>query len=292
MTIRIGTRIPPKLGELGIGKAAEWAAGIGLQVLDVPALTPEIKQACDAAGLSVGTVDAVGVGQLLSRDPAWRAAGTRALSERISETAALGGSKLFLCLVPEDPAVPRSETFDIWKEAFPSVVAHAEREGVYLAVEGWPGPAPHYPAIGCTPELLRAMFEAIPSKHLGLNYDPSHLIRLGIDHLRVLDEFGGKVIHVHGKDTQILAEERYLYGIQEAAFGAKLGFSEGSWRYTIPGDGDADWVRIKRKLDELGYTGAVSIELEDHYYWGSLELEQAGIRKAAACLSGIFGADA
>ncbi|MBD2871847.1 sugar phosphate isomerase/epimerase family protein [Paenibacillus arenilitoris] len=288
MNFQLGMRIPPKIGSEGIEKVAQWAAGVKLDVLDVPRLTPEVKQACDAAGIGIGSVDAVQTGQLLSKDDARRAAALEAAKKHMTETAALGGRVLFMCLVPEDHSVPRRETFAIWKDTFPELVRHAEREGIYIAIEGWPGPEPHYPTIGCTPEMWRAMFEAIPSKHFGLNYDPSHLVRLGIDYLRALTEFGERINHCHGKDTEILHDELYECGVLSATFGAKYGFSEGSWRYTIPGHGQVEWDRVAVRLEKLGYRGAVSIELEDHRYWGSIEAERQGIEKAAEHLALYF----
>ncbi|TFE26650.1 sugar phosphate isomerase/epimerase family protein [Cohnella luojiensis] len=288
MNFNIGMRIPPKIGEQGIRKVAEWAAKTGLDVLDVPSLTVEVKAACDQAGIGIGSVDAQRVSQLLSRNEESRANASEALKKQMNEIAALGGRVLFMCLVPEDLTLPRAEGYAIWKETFPEIVKHAERTGVYIAIEGWPGPAPYYPTLGCTPEMLRAMFEAIPSKHFGLNYDPSHLVRLGIDHLRALSEFGDRINHCHGKDTEILTDELYECGTLTATFGAKYGFSEGSWRYTIPGHGEVDWGKVAVRLERLGYRGAISIELEDHRYWGSLEAERQGVEKAAAHLAKFF----
>ncbi|MCD9021559.1 sugar phosphate isomerase/epimerase family protein [Cohnella silvisoli] len=288
MNLRIGMRIPPKIGEEGIQKVAKWAASAGLDVLDVPDLTSEVKQALDQAGIGIGSVDAHHVGQLLSRDEMRRADAVEAIKKQMDGMAALGGRVLFMCLVPEDHTLPRAEGFAIWKETFPDIVKHAERAGIYMAIEGWPGPAPHYPTLGCTPEMWRAMFKAIPSKHFGMNYDPSHLVRLGIDHIRVLSEFGDRINHCHGKDTEILSDELYEYGNLPATFGAKYGFSEGSWRYTIPGQGEVEWIEVAIRLDRLGYRGAISIELEDHHYWGSLDAERQGIQNAAAHLKIYF----
>ncbi|MDB5083802.1 MAG: xylose isomerase-like barrel protein, partial [Bacilli bacterium] len=234
MSIKIGTRIPPKLASEGLEKVASWASSIGLDVLDLPTLTAEEKQICQTAGIGIGSVDAVQVGQLLSRDEARRASAADALKKHMDNIAQFGARVLFMCLVPEDRTAARRETFDIWKESFPELVRHAEQRGIYIAIEGWPGPAPHYPTIGCTPEMWRAMFEAIPSRNFGLNYDPSHLVRLGVDYLRVLTEFGDRINHCHGKDTEILHDDLYECGILPATFGAKYAFSEGSWRYTIP----------------------------------------------------------
>ncbi|MBB3111686.1 sugar phosphate isomerase/epimerase [Paenibacillus phyllosphaerae] len=288
MRYPIGMRIPPRIGEQGIHYTVQWAAEAGLDLLDVPQLTPEIKQACDARGIGIGSVDAQHTSRLLSRNPEVRSEAVESFKLQIDQIAELGGRVMFLCLVPEDHTLPRREGFAIWKETFPEIVRHAEQQGVYMAIEGWPGPAPHYSTLGCTPEMWRAMFEAIPSKHFGLNYDPSHLVRLGIDYLRALTEFGDRIVHCHGKDTEILHDELYECGILPSTFESKYAFSEGSWRYTIPGHGDVEWNKVAVRLEQIGYQGAISIELEDHRYWGSIEAEQQGIVKAASHLAQYF----
>lgn len=285
MTFKIGMRLPPKIGAQGIEEAVKWAAQTGLDTVDLPYLTPEIKKACEDAGIEIGTVDVGGIAQVLSTDEERREDAVKTLKQQMTDISQLGGRVLFMCLVPEDHTLPRKEGFAIWKETFPGIVAHAEQLGLYIAIEGWPGPAPHYPTLGCTPEMWRAMFEAIPSKHFGMTYDPSHLVRLGIDYIRVLTEFGEKINHCHGKDTEILHDELYECGVIPATFGEKYGFSEGSWRYTIPGHGEVDWGKVAVRLERLGYQGAVSIELEDQRFWGSLEAEQRGIAKAAEHLA-------
>ncbi|RKN86854.1 sugar phosphate isomerase/epimerase family protein [Paenibacillus ginsengarvi] len=285
---KIGTRIPRQLNEQGLEYTAKWAAGIGLDVLDVGSLTEETRPTLERHGLQIGSVDAQGVRYLLCKDDAKREAAVTSLKEQIDAIAAAGASVMFMCLVPDDRSQPRKETFAIWKDAFPEVVRRAEEKGVYIAIEGWPGPGPEFPTIGCTPEMWRVMFEAVPSKHFGLNYDPSHLVWLGIDYLRVLSEFGERVNHCHGKDTEMLDEERYESGIISPTFGTKFGFSGGFWRYTIPGHGAVAWEQVAARLDRLGYTGAICIELEDHRFRGTLEKEQEGIRKGFEHLAGYF----
>ncbi|MGM0837684.1 MAG: sugar phosphate isomerase/epimerase family protein [Bacillota bacterium] len=288
---KIGMRISPKIGECGIESVASWASSIGLRVLDLPYYNQEVKSIIEKEGLEVGSIDGVGaVGQtkLLSENENRRSEAVGALKKQMTELSQLGGKVMFMCLVPDDITMTRYKAFEIWKETFPGIVKHAEQENVYIALEGWPGPAPYYPTLGCTPEMLRAMFHAIPSTHFGINYDPSHLVRLGIDYLRVLNEFGGRVNYCHGKDTKILQNELYEYGVMQAAFGSKYDFSEGSWRYSIPGQGDVDWEKVALKLEGIGYRGPISIELEDHHYWGSIEAERQGIIKAKEHLEIYF----
>ena len=56
-------------------------------------------------------------------------------------------------------------------------------------------------------------------------------------YLRVLQEFASRINHCHGKDTELLPEARYLYGSLPPALTKAPSFSEGAWRYTVPGDG-------------------------------------------------------
>lgn len=280
MSWKIGMRIPGQMAGQPFPDTVKWSAGLGLEVLDVGTLTDEMKRACDLHGLRIGSVDAKETRFLLSREEAKREAAFQSLKRQIDDIATLGAKLMFMCLVPDDSTMPKRETFAIWKDVFPGLVGHAERKGVSIVIEGWPGPGPHYPTIGCTPEMWRAMFEAVPSGHFGLNYDPSHLVWLGIDHLRALSEFGDRVLHCHGKDTALLAEERYDSGILSPAFGVKYSHSGGFWRYAIPGRGEVSWERVAEGLERVGYAGAICIELEDHDFKGSLEREREGIRQA------------
>lgn len=275
--MKIGMRIPGKLASLGTAGLVEWAKSIGLDSIDLPRPDKELKEAMDAAGLIAGSVDIRGVGDSLSKDDTKREQGVSSMKADMDEAAALGLKTIFVCLIPSNPTTPRRETFDIFVETYPDIVAHAESLGLSLAMEPYPGPAPHYPTIGCTPEMYRAMFEAIPSEALGICYDPSHYVRLGIDYMRVLDEFGDRIRHAHGKDTEILGEGLYSFGNIGATFPQEIGWSGGNWRYTIPGAGEVNWSKVGAHLAMLEYDGVVSIELEDHVYGHTLEGSKEGI---------------
>ena len=124
------------------------------------------------------------------------------------------------------------------------------------------------------------MFEAIPSPNLGLSFDPSHLVRMQVDYVRALHEFGDRVHHVHLKDTEVMQERVYESGILGPSFGNPYRYSEGWWRYTIPGEGEIDWNLVVRRLDEIGYDRVLSVELEDHHFTGTPELEKEGLLRA------------
>jgi sugar phosphate isomerase/epimerase len=288
MAISIGMLIPPRLGGKGIETVVTWAKSAGLTALDLPEDFAGPAQACRAQGLRVGAVWGTAQAGLLSPDQRKRAESVTRLQAQIRSMGKAGAQVLFLCLVPEDRAQSIADSLPIFRETFPAIAAECERAGVRAVFEGWPGPAPHYPTLGCTPEVLRAMFAAVPSAALGVNYDPSHLVRLGIDYLRVLDEFKDRIYHCHGKDTALLPEAQYRYGHFPPALDKAPSFSGGAWRYCVPGDGAVDWSQVAFGLHQAGYNGCVSIELEDARYWGTVEKEQAGITKAYRHLAQHF----
>ena len=288
MTIGIGMLIPPKIRAQGIEGVISWAREVGLDALDLPADFSAAAQACGTAGMRIGTVEGKGVGRLISEDEATRKQAMTEVAEQIRAMPAAGAGVLFACLVPESRTQPIARSLELFAQSFGPVAAACEEAGVRVAFEGWPGPGPQYATLGYTPEVWRAMFAAVPSPSLGLCYDPSHLVRLGIDYLRVLEEFGQRINHCHGKDSELLPEQAYLYGNLPPVLSKAPAFSEGYWRYCVPGDGVVDWAAIAYRLELLGYAGCVSIELEDARYWGSLEKEQQGIRKAYQKLARHF----
>ncbi len=287
--MHVGMRIPGMGRELGLEGVIEWASSNGFGSVDLPEVNGKIRKACDRAGIGVGSVDWGVGGGLLSKDAQVRRDAVSAMKRRIRATAAHGSGVVFVCLTPDDPLQTRAESFEIFKKVYPGIVASAEKEGVHLAVEPYPGSAPGYPNLGCTPETLRAAFEVVPSPHLGICYDPSHFIRIGVDHRRLLMEFGDRVRHVHAKDTELLEDGLYEFGSLGQSFGRRYGHGEGFWRYCIPGWGTADWKWIVARLEAAGYDGPLAIELEDDRFMGGTKQNQDGLLAAKAYLDQILG---
>jgi sugar phosphate isomerase/epimerase len=148
----------------------------------------------------------------------------------------------------------------LFAERFTPIAAHAEQRGMRIAFENWMGfwgKLPFRPRnMGGSPDTWDAMFGAVPSRALGLEFDPSHLYWQGIDHLRALHEYRDRVYHVHAKDTEMLPERRYRGGVNGDYF-----------RFRIPGYGEINWAAFVSALDEIGYTGGLAIEHEDPIYW-------------------------
>jgi len=277
--VKIALRMPGTARDMAFEDYCRWCKANGFDGVDVGPMTPEIKAAVESAGLEVGTSDLMTLNGLCGSDEDAEKA-VRASREVIDAAAQHGVTRLFSVIIPQDPAKGRAANFERLKETFGPIVSHAEQKGVRIAIEGWPGPAPYYGALGVAPETVRALLEAFPSDALGLNYDPSHLIRIGVDYLRFLREFGSKVVHVHGKDAAFDSEALYLHGNLGPTFGKAKAFGEDWWRYCIPGEGIADWAKICAELDAIGYEDFISVELEDFRYHRTWEAESEGLVRA------------
>jgi sugar phosphate isomerase/epimerase len=201
----------------------------------------------------------------------------------VKEAAALGGRAFFTCILPGDPARKREENYRLAVDSYAPIAQACAGVGASLAVEGWPGPGPYLPAICCTPETVRQFIKDV-GKGAGLNYDPSHLIRLRVDHVRFLKEFGESVVHVHAKDTDVSEDALYEFGTQDGTFAQPHRWGEWTWRYTLPGHGLARWGEIFSVLKSSGYKGAVSVELEDENFNGSEEGEKRALEASIAYL--------
>lgn len=284
--MKIGLRIPGAASALPFPVFCKWCAESGFQAVDIGKVTPDTLATLKAAGLQAYSVDLPFLGGLFGDDNEAAATITEA-NAAIEAAGAAGIRCMFTLLLPTDGARGRAAHFSRLTETFGPIVECAERNNVRLAVEGWPGPGPYYPTLACTPETVRALLKAFPSQAVGINYDPSHLIRIGVDHIRFLREFGDRVVHCHGKDAVFDSEALYLHGNLGRTFGSPKAFGEDWWRYCIPGEGEARWPVICATLDSLGFDGCISVELEDFRYTGTWEVESEGLLRARNYLAGL-----
>lgn len=184
--------------------------------------------------------------------------------KKVIAASALIGINVMTTFVGRDPAKAIEDQWGDFEAVWKPLVAFAEAQGVKVGIENcpmlfsldeWPGGK----NLAISPEVWRRMFDSIPSKQWGLNFDPSHLIWQHIDYLRCIREFGDRFVHVHAKDTKIDPDLLYERGIM----GLK-------WhRPKLPGLGDVNWGAFFSVLHDVGYKGDVAIEVEDRAYEGS-----------------------
>jgi sugar phosphate isomerase/epimerase len=185
------------------------------------------------------------------------------------------GIKVMNTFIGRDHSKSIEDNWPLFLEVWPPIIEYAEAQGVKVGIENcpmlfsldeWPGGK----NLAVSPEIWRKMFDAIPSKHFGLNFDPSHLLWQGIDHIQAIYEFSERFVHVHIKDEKVDDDLLYERGI--------LGLK---WHNPkIPGLGDIDWKEFCDALELVGYKGFVCIEVEDRAFEDSLEGRKQAIHES------------
>lgn len=273
-------------------QVADWAAAHGFTDLECGPMLPLDRAAYEQV-LGEGKI---GISALiycrnyLSTDPEEAAQHLAALRERIEFAGALGIDKVVTStgidksvvegLYDRDPSlrdrgnlirrIP-AQSLDRVVDLFGPLVELAEKNNVRLCFEN----CPLMGNIAISPVLWKKLFERLPSDHLGLAYDPSHLVWEMIDPYTPLLEFKDKIFHVHAKDTAI---DR----VKLARTGILTDFSW--WSYRIPGRGELDWRLLLGQLIAEGYDGTISLEHEDAAYEGSVEAVENGLLDGKAWL--------
>jgi sugar phosphate isomerase/epimerase len=180
------------------------------------------------------------------------------------------------------------ENLKLARRTFAPLAAYAQDRGVKLlfenaVVEHW-HPDLHAGNLGYSPELWEELFEF----GLYLNFDPSHLVYLGIDPLVALDNAFERVALVQAKDIQTFPERRNRWGWPGRLLPRTEPFDSGWWRFRIPGLGEINWSPLVDRLAELGYDGTISVEHEDPVWGGSSDLTRKGLAIAERHLSALI----
>ncbi|MCF7808307.1 MAG: sugar phosphate isomerase/epimerase [Candidatus Marinimicrobia bacterium] len=201
--------------------------------------------------------------------------------KHVIKAAQLLGVELVGTFVGSRPDKSPTENMKEFGLVFRDLVKYAEDHNVKLMIENCP--MENWVQFGLpgnfaySPELWNAMFEEVPSENFGLNFDPSHLYWLGIDHIQAIHDFAPRIFHAHAKDTEMLAGGTYEYGL----FGRQVDpipWKSGWWRYRMPGWGEINWQKFISALQENGYDGILSIEHEDPLWEGSEERVFGGLK--------------
>ncbi len=155
---------------------------------------------------------------------------------------------------------------DAWKlvlKAHARLLDLAERQRVYLAVE------PCYSHLVHDYYTLKELLDHFDSPYLKVNFDPSHFQLYGNDVPWAIRRLGDRIIHVHLKD---------VVGHPGAFF---QDFSN-----PMLGGGKVDWKAFAAALDDIGYTGALSVEFEAFTYYEKV-LKNDPTRAAAISMEQI-----
>ncbi|MDQ1660077.1 MAG: hypothetical protein QOJ68_57 [Blastococcus sp.] len=287
------------LPKRSLEEIASWAAREGFEALEVaawPALgdRPFTATHLDVDGFGAGDVERVSTlfadrGLTLSSlayydnnlhpDPAERSAVNAHVAACI-DAAALLGVPTVGTFIGRDPNLPVTANLRAAEEIFAPLVDRAGEKGVKLVIEncvmeGWHPDG--YPGnLAYSPELWEWMFDL----GLYLNYDPSHLVWMGIDPVEAVRPYVDRVAHAQAKDIELFPERRNRYGWPGRAVVREDPWDVGWWRYRVPGLGQVDWLRLVDTLYEGGFDGVLSVEHEDPVWGGDESRVRTGLQVA------------
>jgi sugar phosphate isomerase/epimerase len=270
-------------------RIAGWASGAGYEALEVAVWPSTGGRDFEAAHLPVAnfgpqqrdeTLELFAKNGLelsafayyennLHPDPARRAEIATHLRHAIDAASELE-VKYVGTFIGRDPARSVIQNQREAERVFPALVDYAGERGVKLIIEncvmeGWHPDG--YPGnIAYSPELWEWMF----SLGLYLNWDPSHLMWIGIDPVETITPYVDRIVHAQAKDVELDPRARNRYGTFGIVNKGGNPWATGWWRYRVPGRGQVDWPRVVDRLYEAGFDGVLSVEHEDPL-WGGTE---------------------
>ena len=154
---------------------------------------------------------------------------------------------------PPNDQAELDAAYDRVAERFAPILDVFEREGVRFGLEV------HPTEIAYDFVTTRRTLAAIGRESFGINLDPSHLVHQFLDAAEFAREFGSRVYHVHVKDVKLRLDGRRSILASHLPFGDR----DRGWDFVSPGHGDVDFDQLIRALNEIGYTGPLSVEWED-----------------------------
>lgn len=166
---------------------------------------------------------------------------------------------------------------EVWRPLVKLAADHGVRIGIencpmLFTADEWPGGK----NLAASPLIWRRMFADLASDHLGLNYDPSHLVWQQMDYLAPLREFADRLFHVHAKDVRLDRHRLNDVGILATPLEYHVP--------KLPGLGDIDWGRFCSVLGDVGYRGPVCVEVEDRSYEDSHQSRLAALNQSCRYL--------
>jgi sugar phosphate isomerase/epimerase len=265
--MHIGFIVPKDMRDLPFDQAAQWGSENGFAAIDAAL---EDADVCAEKGIAVGATHLPA--NVLTVDEAKRERAQQEAFRFIDEAVGRGITRAMIGHA-RHPDLNAKENVELFREGYAPVAEYAEQYDFKLVMEIYHA---HGNWLAITPELIRALFEAVPSQSLGICLDPSHLVVQGIDYIRATREFGERIFYAHAKDTEILDDKLYEYGVLGKALGSSRPFS-GWWRYRLPGRGKIDWGLFMGTLAEVRYDDVIAIEHEDAIWYGDVQKNKRGL---------------
>ncbi|MFC2026163.1 sugar phosphate isomerase/epimerase family protein [Chloroflexota bacterium] len=157
---------------------------------------------------------------------------------------------------PPVPSDMIEDGYRFFAELWNPILDVFDQAGVRFALEVHPTEIAF--DIASTEKSLKVLNNRIA---FGFNYDPSHFGYQGVDYVSFIYKFSDRIYHAHMKDVYWSKESA-----EAGVFGGNLEFGDRRrfWDFRSLGRGSINFEEIIRALNEIGYTGPLSVEWEDN----------------------------
>ncbi len=172
-----------------------------------------------------------------------------------------------------------------YKKVFSPLSKRATDKGVRLAFENCPMGGDWKTGdwnIAFNPAAWELMFDALPDKNIGLEWEPCHQLGQLIEPIPQLRQWIAKVFHIHGKDASVYRDVIAREGMCGPT---------PHYHHRHPGFGDTNWTDIISILRAAGYTSTIDIEgWHDPVYKDDLEMtgQVHALRYLQNCRGGAY----
>ncbi|MCQ4088528.1 sugar phosphate isomerase/epimerase [Saccharibacillus sp. JS10] len=181
-------------------------------------------------------------------------------SKRILDLALELGTNIVtthIGIVPDDR---NSAIYAAMQQACEELSRYASSMNAYFAIETGPEPAAH----------LKSFLDTLGTKGVSVNFDPANMVMVtGDDPVRGVHTLKDYIVHTHVKDGRRLREvnPKQVYGylgydkMDHTAI-ADMASGGADFIELPPGEGDVDFDAYFQALQDIGYTGYLTIERE------------------------------
>ena len=181
-------------------------------------------------------------------------------SKRILDLAIDLGTNIVTTHIGVVPDDPNSEIYETMQKACDELARYANSIGGYFAIETGPETAAH----------LKSFLDTLSTKGVAVNFDPANMVMVtGDDPVQGVHTLKDYIVHTHVKDgVQIRkVDPREIYGSvgYEPMDHGKIAemVRAGEVFKEVPlGEGSVDFDAYFKALQDIGYTGYLTIERE------------------------------
>ena len=146
------------------------------------------------------------------------------------------------------PADTDCDTFRIMQDACGQLAAYADSLRAHFAIETGPELS----------AVLKTFLDTLHSTGVAVNLDPANLVMVaGDDPVKAVHNLKEYIVHTHAKDGRMLRRVN-----PETIYSGTLDFAEAPFIELPLGQGDVDFPAYLSALNDIGYTGYLTIERE------------------------------